>query len=601
MNNTLLVAKWEVLRSKSKFSMKLAISSIILAAIVVFFFFSVISSEATVTRNIYSLALIGEDPVMEAAVILDGRFKIQEMGGEEAMASLSRAETDIVVFIDDGEIQVYNSRRSKSQGALDALIQSVKRYKLEQIWVVPDDEVKNAFPVWVESHYLEREQEFQYTSLGGQYVEEEQDEAYMTPEFIAQIEDIRPRDVDEMLDELRIAKNRGGGITVGERSVTLPYLLTPPMPFQLVLLTFLLAFPIYLFSQFYSSSMMEEKVNRRVELILASPVKPREIIIGKTLVYFLLCLFTTIGVSVALKQSFDIYIVALSLPIILFFLAISFASAILSRSYKENSFIIVFLSVVFFAYLFFPAMFVNVHVAANISPITLIVYRLQDEAVTLTQYAFSTFPLYFSSLFIFGMGTLIFKEEYLFTQKSVVEKLLDSVEVFAKAVGNPFVAVFLLSAFLIPMVYLAELMFIVLLFQVPYPFSIGAMVVLAALTEEIAKILGISVILSRNRELVTLKNVVTMAFLSSLGFFVVEKGLALITIAQVTQSLFGAVIFLRTLLIYAFIFHFLAVAISAFGIYVSKGGLGWRFRFFFCLAVALHAGYNGYLIRGGLP
>ncbi len=45
----------------------------------------------------------------------------------------------------------------------------------------------------------------------------------------------------------------------------------------------------------------------------------------------------------------------------------------LSRSFKELSFVSIFFSTVATSYLFFPSIFANVHVISLISPLTLIV------------------------------------------------------------------------------------------------------------------------------------------------------------------------------------------------------------------------------------
>jgi hypothetical protein len=67
-------------------------------------------------------------------------------------------------------------------------------------------------------------------------------------------------------------------------------------------------------------------------------------------------------------------------PVILFFLANALAIGMVSRSFKELSFISIFFSTVATSYLFFPSIFANVHVIAMISPLTLIIFTLQGTA-----------------------------------------------------------------------------------------------------------------------------------------------------------------------------------------------------------------------------
>jgi ABC-type Na+ efflux pump permease subunit len=594
-----LIAKWEVLRSRSRFTPRLVLSSLLLFALVVLFFVLVLGTQADIGAGLYRAVLVGEDPVAREAILSDGRFVLEEASVEEALASLKAGTADIAVVSEGEKVSILQPTTARGEGALDALYGAVRRYKLELIWVVEDREVPDAFPLWVETHYLEREQEFQYTALGG--IEAAGEEGfYETPEIRAEIEALKPRPVEEVMEELRFARRRGGGVTIGERQVTLPYFLSPPLPFRSVILTFFLALPVYLFAQFYSSSMMDEKINRRVQLLLASPVSPWEIVAGKTSVYLLLCLLTTGAVSALLKGGFDPYILALLFPVILFFLSLGFLAAVLSRSYKENSFITVFFSVVFFAYLFFPAMFSGIHVASGISPVTFIVSRLENETFQFSGYLFSTLPLYLTSGLVFYFGGLLFREEYLFSQAPMTDRLLDAGAAFLKSWGSRYTGVLVLGAVAVAPVFLAELMLIVLLFQVPYPFSIGAMVILSAMAEEVAKVFGVAALFSRGLLRPTARNCLTMAALSAAGFFMAEKAMALLALSKVTESLFGAVMFMKTYFLLGLLFHVITAMVASLGLLASDGKIGGRLILSVGAAAAIHAVYNASLLGGVL-
>lgn len=145
-----------------------------------------------------------------------------------------------------------------------------------------------------------------------------------------------------------------------------------------------------------------------------------------------------------------------------------------------------------------------------------------------------------------------------------------------------------------PLVYLAQLMFLVLLFQVPYPVSVAAMLVLSALTEEALKIFGIAALSARY--LLGSKKLVFYAMLSGVGFFQGEKVLAFLTLAQITNSLFGAAMFMKTYLLAALGLHVTYALISSMGLIWSKGRVNAKFFAFLLLAAALHAAYNAFLL-----
>ena len=388
------------------------------------------------------------------------------------------------------------------------------------------------------------------------------------------------------------------GVSYEGREITLPYLFTSPMPFQSVLLAFLFAIPIYIFSQLYSSSFVDEKTLNRAELLLASPISRWDIILGKTLIYFIVALVSTALISIVVLKEFNLMIVTLLIPVILFFLSISFFSAVISRSFKENSFIILFFSVIFFAYLFFPAMFTNVHVASNISPITFIVRNLEGEAIDTSQYVFATVPLLLSSILIMFFGGLMFNAEDLFSHRTFSKKFFNAIYSFRNIVDNNYLAIFLLSASLIPIAFLVELVLIVMLFQAPFPYSVILVILLSALVEEVIKIVGIVALLSRERSLVTTKNVIFFSIISGIGFFLGEKILAFIIITQITNSYFGIVLAMGGVLVAALLAHIVGVMISSIGILWSRGKMGYRFYFFLLLAVLAHSFYNLRIIGG---
>ncbi|MDY6779760.1 MAG: PrsW family intramembrane metalloprotease, partial [Halobacteria archaeon] len=270
-----------------------------------------------------------------------------------------------------------------------------------------------------------------------------------------------------------------GGALSGSRTGT-PADIVPPFPFKSLILSFAFLIPMNFVIQAHSSSFMDERVNRRGELLLVSPVSRFDIIVGKTLPYFGLLLGVTVLIALGIGGGF--VSVASVVPVALVFLATSFVGAMFARSFKELTFVMVSSSVLLTSYVFVPAMFTAVERISSISPITLVVNELQGTGVGWTDYAFATLPLYLTALVLFGLGAGVYKEEDMFTQRRLPHKALDSVANWLRRAS-----VAKVTAFLIPLVFAAELLALALLFAVPIGVSIPVILVTVSLIEEVAK------------------------------------------------------------------------------------------------------------------
>ncbi|MHC1567326.1 MAG: hypothetical protein ACXQT5_04495 [Candidatus Syntropharchaeia archaeon] len=129
--------------------------------------------------------------------------------------------------------------------------------------------IYDAFPVWIETYYLQRSLEFQVPVF-----RKEEADSSGRKEKVPEIPSNGKIPTESV--QTGPAPTPGGGKEIGffvESGITIPSKLSPPMPFGSILISFLFIFPLYFVSQLYSSSMMEERVSRRCELLLASPVK----------------------------------------------------------------------------------------------------------------------------------------------------------------------------------------------------------------------------------------------------------------------------------------------------------------------------------------
>ena len=159
-------------------------------------------------------------------------------------------------------------------------------------------------------------------------------------------------------------------------------------------------------------SIMNERIERKGEILLSSPLHPLVIIAGKMLPYLAGMLITSAGVILAARAS--LLILLPLLPVILFFLASALLIGMLSRSFKELSFISIFFSTIATSYLFFPSIFANVHVVSLVSPLTLIILQLQGTGFSATDYLYSTSLFYLTSGVLLYVGAVNFNAERLF-------------------------------------------------------------------------------------------------------------------------------------------------------------------------------------------
>ncbi|MBW6471387.1 MAG: ABC transporter [Methanosarcinaceae archaeon] len=593
------IAKWEFFRSKLKFDARSLILLAVSLLLLIGASYLAAQTGMNMNNDMYRVALT--NPALEPVLDIDQRFNVMTVDVNTA-SNMYATDADLVII----DPNVFVADTQKSASASEALKSTLKNYR-ERVLTSYND-INNTHPVWVTIHYLERPEAFQVLS-GERRISAEEETV----------------DTQLSLEEIEAAAT-GGSIT-GEtgtgavlappqtaeefqainrrnlfekQTIATPSHFAPPIPFTAILYSFMFIFPIYFVSQFYSSSIMDERTNKKCELVLVAPLRGADIVIGKTVPYILVTMaIIAIVTSYVKGLSTDaetikssLLILATMFPIVLLFFAFSFISAILSRSFKELTFAMVFLSVVVSGYLFFPAMFANVHAISTISPMTLVVLLIEGDTIKMSEYIFSTLPFYFVGLSVYVFGTYIFREEDLFTQKPITQKLLDCIEVF---LSNPYGSVFLLSIIFIPFVYMTQLMLIVMLFNLPLPYSVIVMIVLAALIEELVKSIGIYTLFKRKMVAPTLKNAATLAILAGAGFFAGEKLLVIITLAPIATSVFGSVMTMGTLLLIPLIIHITGVMVVSLGMYAISPR--WYLPFVLFASV-LHGLYNLFILRG---
>ncbi len=608
------IAKWELLRSKLDLSTRslIAAGGFVVAIAVIASF----ASQSNMGSGLYRIAL--DDANLAQILEYDNRFNILLLGSDDARDVYLCRRADILII--GGNVSVRSTE--KSIAALDALKSTMKLHR--EITLSSYSDLNNSFPVWITIHHLEREQSFQILAsaqLGSESdAEFDSDEDDGVAGSAGAADGLQPHISGE--DAIIMELERSGGVSSAEtdsdapappadiqefrqmarrnfiekQTVATPSNIEPPIPFTSVIFAFIFMFPMYFVAQFYSASVMNERTNRSGELLLVSPLTKREIVAGKTLPYMITTLCIMFVLAMYLKYTLgstsipeiiksSLVIVAVMIPVVSLFLSFSLFSSILARSFKELTFVSVFFSTIVSGYLFFPAMFAHIHAIALISPMTLVVKILTGTEICLSEYLFSTVPFYCVSIATFGFATLIFREEDLFTQKTVKRKIIDCIELFLRKRSY----LFLLTLIFIPFAYMFELMSIVLLFNIPLPYLIIAMICISALIEEVLKSAGVYTLSLKEY---TGKQAIILAILAGSGFFVGEKLMMLITVASIADSVFGMILSMGTLLVYPLLLHIGCVAIVAIGLRYQ--------RYSVCLlaATTVHVAYNFFMLRG---
>ncbi len=390
--------------------------------------------------------------------------------------------------------------------------------------------------------------------------------------------------------------------TLGQDQISgSPADISPPFPFQSLVLAFVFVIPLNFLIQAYGSTMLSERLNRRGELMLVSPVSRLDIIGGKTLPYFLgaMAVEGVIAVSLfyiaqgGLGGAISLFAV---MPIVLLFLSATFLGAMFARSFKELTFITVTITVVLTSYAFVPAIFTESGAVALISPLTLVVRELQGEALTLSAVVFSTLPPLLTAGLFFGLGSGLYREEDLFDQRSLPGKVLDALAV---PISRPR-HVGIMTIVLIPFVFVSQLLAIALLFavqQVSVQLATVLILVVVAVVEEFAKSLHIYAAHTHNRFERTMRMAVILGIASGVGFFVGEK-IALLAqlvglqeVATAEAGLSGGIAqgpILLLFLLAPLMLHVVTATISAVG---AKGSRR-SYLAAVTVAIVVHLAYN---------
>ncbi|HVP96302.1 PrsW family intramembrane metalloprotease [Methanoregula sp.] len=590
------IARWEVKKTFSVMSKNVLPVAILLFVLLIFVTGFAAQSGLHIQDGMYRIGI--DDPKVAALFTPDARFTVYQ-AGDPALAA-DRDAYDLVIV----KGVVYASPTEKGRSAQNALARDYTQYK-NSVYAGESD-LFAAYPLWIDTQSVESELNFTATQ-NGQFVQVAPGRGTPVPQGpVENVPTPSPTlgvSQDELRQEVTATSQENTAVSrytdvlsPGQAvmgSFVTPDQLSPPLPFDSIILVFVFIFPLYFTSQFFMMSIMNERIERQGEPLLSLPVRTSSIILGKMLPYFLGMLAICAGITLYIKAS---PLVLLPLvPIIVFFLANALVIGMLARSFRELSFISIFFSTVATSYLFFPSIFANVHVISLVSPLTLIVLTIQGTAWTAADYVYATALFWLTAGILFALAAKNFNEERLFSEK----KLLPRVREFLSSIlpqEHPYVALFVLAVLSIPFVFMAQMMGLVVFFNLPMPYSLVLLLVLAAFIEEMAKAAGIYTLFMRDPAFFSWKHLVPACAATAIGFLVGEKLLLFATLAQITQSVFGSVLFLSLGVLWMpLLLHFACVLMVACSL--RLGGRRW-FVPALVAATVIHCCYNLYFILG---
>jgi ABC-type Na+ efflux pump permease subunit len=589
------IARWEV---KKSFSM---MSRDTLPLAVLLFILLVIVTGLTAQTGLHlqdGMYEIGVDsPDIAQLLASDPRFSVYEMDSSNLLTN--RNSFDLVVI--GG--QVYSSSSEKGRAAQKTLERDYAKY-VNSVYNQEED-LFAAYPLWIDVQTVKSELSFLATQ-SGQYISAAPGRTAPVPEGEIISIPLPSPTLEFTKEQLReeLVKTNAKNTQISRYTEVLssentmgsfktPSQLSPPLPFDSIVLIFVFVFPLYFTSQFFMMSIMNERIERKGEVLLSTPVKTSSLILGKALPYFIGMVAICSGLTLYIKAP-PLILLPL-IPIIFFFLANALLIGMLSRSFKELSFISIFFSTVATSYIFFPSIFANVHVISLISPLTLIVLTLQGTAWTITDYLYSTSLFWLTGAVLFTIAVKNFKEERLFSEKNLVTRLREFLSEIL-SVNHPFLSLFLIAGFSIPFVFMVQLMCLTLFFNLPMPYSLVLLLLFAALIEEIAKAVGIYTLYVRDPSFLSGKNLLIACAATATGFLVGEKLLLFVTLSQITESVFGSILFLSLGVLWMpLLLHFAGILIVA--CCLKWGGRRW-FAPGLGIAMVVHSLYNLYFILG---
>ena len=586
MKTILVISKREITRLTTRFRGRSLAAVLALVILTIIGSYIIYHQDLTISKNMYNVGVSADTPA-----IYDSRFDIIPM--ERAAGYRGVQDGTIDVYLDGERIVSGGAERSEyAAGALSQYLQ-----KQDLLRIASEYEIDQAFPLRIEIGYLDTEWTGPVTT---ETPEAESPEATSPPVLPPDDSPVTPpetvpaapsasdeavrQQLEDFVKKKQLPEFRAE--FVSENDIIIPSLTTPPIPLAQVIIAFLYIVPVFFVSIFFTSSFTEEKVSRKLIVLLSAPVTRLQIILGKMLPYLAYSILIIIGATLVLGGNILLGL-AIFIPVMLFIFSIYLMVALTYRTFKDQTFFSMLAVSVMTVYLVGPAIFAGVNDLSYISPLTLAVDMYRGESFGASEYFLATTPL----LLVFGLtmfvATRVFNEEYLMGFRPLHVKAAEAISL---AMGRTRLGLstMLLSMSLVPLVLMVELAVVLFVTNLSLPFMMGLVLIMSAIVEETAKSAGVAILLHK-RIISRKRDVLKLAALSALGFMLAEKLLLLIVMSVVSDSLVVRELFSGGLILVPLVLHVVATSIVC----LSTARFGTRF---YPLAVVfgslIHVIYN---------
>jgi ABC-2 type transport system permease protein len=193
------------------------------------------------------------------------------------------------------------------------------------------------------------------------------------------------------------------------------------LPMQIikkVMLVVLLFLPLFLFGNIIIDSVVGEKERKTAEILVAMPISPGEILLGKGLavvaisaLQVIMWIVVLIAAGFTIKNVILVYllVVLTAVPIV----GLTSIIAAYAKNYKEAGIGITFAYVMVVGFLIVPALayISRKSFSANISPMTTVMRLFAGEAITIPEMLMSVTFVIILSIIFFGIATWLFQRD----------------------------------------------------------------------------------------------------------------------------------------------------------------------------------------------
>jgi ABC-type Na+ efflux pump permease subunit len=391
---------------------------------------------------------------LEPAVAADARFRLVAPG------SFGRGEADLMLV----GLQISIQRDDQGLSALEALRQAVRAWQREHLLLEEDEAA--AFPVRVDVHYEARQLQPGPTTAA-------------TTTTAAPTATTTGTATSTLGPEPETIGNLTRPTSV--RTGLLPGQVDPPFPIRSLLLTFAYVLPASLLAQVHAGDMHAERMRRRGLLLLASPLGPGRILLGKILPHA--ALFVVLAAIVTWLLGAGILGFLASLAVLAFLLAATTFLAILASSLRELSLLQVAMSTALNVFLFLPAMFPAIPPVAFLSPMHVVASGIRGDAVGWGAFLYATMPLSLAAVALVALSVGFMREETFFSIASSTRRIRDALERITRGPWR----VLLAGVLVVPFAFAAEVLLFVLLAVLGVELAIVLFLPAAVLAETLAK------------------------------------------------------------------------------------------------------------------